>query len=110
MRVAFFGVLAAVACAVQVQLEPAVTCPVTLNKAPGACDFVTTQCSDGNFYAISCQDDGTCSCSINNSVASSFLAADGTTSYCSTITDTSKFHELGTSCTDTQGLGLNLNP
>ena len=38
------------------------------------------------------------------------IAADGTTTYCSTMTDTTKFHELGTSCTDAQGITLNLNP
>lgn len=113
MRVAFFGAVALiVACTAQVQLEPPVTCPqVTLNKSPGACDFVTTQvCSDDNFYTISCQDDGTCSCSTNNNVTNSFLASDGETAYCSKIDDTSMFHDLGTHCVDTQGLALDLNP
>ena len=112
MRAAFFLVFAAAACTAQVALEPPVTCPaVSLNKAPGACDLVTSQqCSDGNFYTISCQDDGTCSCSINNNVTSSFLIADQTTTFCSTMNDTSTFHDLGTHCTDPQGLALNLNP
>ncbi|HEY1958718.1 MAG TPA: hypothetical protein VGH28_24045 [Polyangiaceae bacterium] len=113
MRVAFFGAVAfVVACAVQTQLEPPVTCPeVTLNKSPGACDLITTQvCSDNNFYTISCQDDGTCSCSTNNNVTNSFLAADGETSYCASVTDTSQFHSLAMQCIDTQGLGLDLNP
>lgn len=110
-RVAFLGVLGLVACTASTPLGPAVTCSqVTLSKSPGACDLVTTQCSDSNFYTISCQDDGTCSCSIDNDVTSSFLAADGTTAYCSSMTDTSKFHDLGTSCTDAQGVALNLNP
>ena len=112
MRVAFFGAVALViACTAQVQLEPPVTCPqVTLDKSSGACDLVATAvCSDNNFYTISCQDDGTCSCATNNNVTNSFLASDGQTAFCSTMTDTSKFHDLGTHCLDTQGLGLDLN-
>mgnify|MGYP001554872017 CR=1 FL=1 len=109
--IAFLCVLGSIACTASTALGPAVTCSqVTLSKSAGACDLVTAQCSDSHFYTISCQDDGTCSCSIDNNVTSSFLAADGTTTYCSTMTDTTKFHELGTSCTDAQGITLNLNP
>lgn len=115
MRVAcFFGVAATIfACAAQNPLGAAVTCPaVSLQKAPGACDFVATQvCSDSHFYALSCQDDGTCTCTQDSNNWNSFLAADNTTTYCSSINDTSQFHVLATNCVDPQsGLGLNVNP
>jgi hypothetical protein len=103
--------IVSIGCAVQTQLGPAVTCPdVVLSTSPGGCDLVSNQiCSDGFFYEVDCQDDGTCSCVQSGSVTGSMLAADVASGFCATL-DASQMHDLASRCLDKNGLGWNINP
>jgi DNA-directed RNA polymerase alpha subunit len=98
------SLLLVAACGPSTPTGPAVTCPdVQLETAAGSCDLVgTQQCSDGNFYEIDCQDDGTCTCSENGMITMSLFVEDGS-GYCATF-DASLFHSLSVDC------GWNLNP
>jgi hypothetical protein len=95
-----------VACGPSTPAAPPVTCPNVQQPetAAGSCDLVgENQCSDGNFYEIDCQDDGTCTCSQNGTYVTSFVAEDEPSGYCATFTP-SLFHSLSVGC------GWNLNP
>ena len=81
-----------------------ITCgDVKLSTDTGSCAFDTqSPCSDGKFYTIDCQDDSTCSCTMNGSLVTSIIAGDSTT-FCAGVDD-SKLHELAADC------GWNINP
>ncbi len=75
---------------------PVVTCSnVTASASPGGCSLVAqTACSDGIFYEIDCQDDGTCTCTQDGMPGTAFIT---TPNICTNL-DTSKLHDLGTQC------------
>ena len=92
---------AVVACTTSTTLPPAVTCNATLQTMPGvSCDFTTNNqpCSDGQVYEIDCQDDGTCSCSIEGVSVVDFIADNDIMSgYCATVT-MSDYAKLSQQC------------
>jgi hypothetical protein len=102
------SLLLVVACGPSTPAVPAVTCDNAQTQVgSGSCDIVgpsgSMLCSDGNFYEIDCQDDGTCTCSENGMITMSLFVTGQTSGYCATF-DVSLLHSLSVDC------GWNLNP
>jgi hypothetical protein len=97
--------LFAIACGPSQDLGPAVTCSdVKLVNSTGSCSLVANSaCSDGSLYEIDCQDDSTCTCTMNGSIGKSIIASNSPSGFCANVS-ASSLHDLGAKC------GWNLNP
>ncbi len=84
---------------------PAITCSdIAFSNTGADCSFdEPTVCSDNHAYSVDCQDDSTCSCSVDGQQTKSFFASGATSGFCATVT-TSSLHDLAAKC------GWNINP